>query len=1007
MWFGTEDGLNRYDGYDFKVFKYDETDSTSLSQNLIWAICEDKKGYLWIGTDGGGLCRYDPKTETFTRYVHSDEDSTSLSSNIVQTVFVDSRGILWIGTWGGGLNRLSAETGRFEHFKFQQDNENSLSRDQIWVIYEDSRNNLWIGTDGGGVNKLRFREDEQTGQPVRFDHYLNKVKPAENASGKSVVTICEDRFGKIWFGTYYSGVFQFDPQNETFTRYQHKDENSDSLGEEAIWKIMEDRQGVLWFGAFSTGLDYFDREHDQFVHVRNNHSNPQSLSANDIRSLYEGRDGVMWVGTMVGGLNKIDRKPPKFFHLQNIPDDPNSLANDFIFSVCEDSNGEVWIGTYGGGLDRYNPKTGSFKHYRHDPRRKTSLSSDQVRILFEDSHKTLWIGTYFGGLNRYVPESDSFVRYMFNNGADSGPSNENIRAIFEDRNGVLWIGTNGGGINRFDRQHNRFIAYHPDNVNGEYVLTINQDPYGHLWVGSYGGGLLKFDLRTQKFTSYKHDIENALSISNDVVTEIFFDSKNRMWVGTFGGGLNLFNRVDATSVHYSEKNGLRGNLICGILEDTQGFLWIATNRGISRFDTNSETFRNYDATDGLNQNEMNPGASCKGRSGMFYFGGVNGLNFFKPEQVKDNSFVPPVVLTSFEIYEHPVKLQQSLSYLDKIKLSYKDRFFSFEFAALDFTNPQKNHYAYKLDGFNETWIVPGERRYASFTHLDPGDYVFRVKGTNNDGIWNENGASIKIEIIPPFWQTWWFRALFSGSILGMLAWVYHRRVSSLKQAKLAQEVFSQQLIETQESERKRIASELHDSIGQDLLILSNGLQQCLGQVSGDSESTADIKALADVARQSIHEVREIASNLHPHQLDRLGLTKAIESMVNRVRKSTELQIDTKIASVDALLVKKHEIDFYRIIQEVLNNIIKHAHATHVEVNVSKTSAKEIVLKIEDDGCGFQMAATLNSVQTSGFGLKNIAERVKILQGDLAIESHPGHGTLINIRIPVLKGGTGE
>lgn len=1001
LWFGTEDGLNRYDGYDFKVFKYDETDSTSLSQNLIWAICEDTQGYLWIGTDGGGVCRYDPETETFTRFAHVEGDSASLNSNIAQTLFVDSQGTLWVGTWGGGLNRYSPVSRSFDHFKYEEGNAHSLSRDQIWTIFEDSRHNLWIGTDGGGVSVLKLQEDTPTRPALRFTHYLTDSTGTQTLPGKSAVTICEDRLGKIWLGTYYSGVFQFDPETETFVQYTHREGQANSLAEDAVWKILEDRQGVLWFGTFSSGLDYLERRNRRFVHVRSNPSDAQSLSADDIRSLYEDRSGVLWVGTMVGGLNKIDRKPPKFFHVQNIPDEPNSLANNFVFTVCEDSKGDVWIGTYGGGLDRYTPKTGRFRHYRHEPNRANSLSSDQVRVIFEDSRNDIWVGTYFGGLNRYVRQTDSFVRYMYHEGEEGGLSHENIRAIFEDRNGVLWVGTNGGGINRFDRKRNRFVAYHPDDVNGEYVLTIDQGPDGLLWVGTYGGGLLKFDLRTQKFTAYKHDVENPSSLSNDVVTEIFFDRKNRMWVGTFGGGLNRFNRADGTARRFSEKDGLGGNLICGILEDDHGFLWVATNRGISRFDPGSETFRNYDASDGLNQDEMNPGAACKGRSGMFYFGGVKGLNFFRPEQVKDNTFIPPVVLTSFEVYGRPVKLRQSLSDLDEITLSYKDRFFSFEFAALDYTNPGKNRYAYKLDGFNEEWIDPGDRRYASYTHLDPGDYVFRVKGSNNDGVWNEEGAAIRITILPPIWQTWWFRILMAGSVLGMLAWTYHRRVSHLKRAKQAQEAFSQQLIETQENERKRIASELHDSIGQDLLIISNGLQQCRSRIPPDDEAAQEIQELSEVTRQSIRGVREIATNLHPHQLERLGLTKAIEAMVNKVRQSTELGIRSELADLDGLVAKEREIDVYRIVQEALNNVIKHSGAGHASIWSAVSPAhKYFEIGVEDDGRGFPVSRTSAGGQAVGFGLKNMNERVKILHGEISIESQPGKGTQLRIRVPV-------
>lgn len=994
LWFGTEDGLNRYNGYAFKIFKHDPDDANSLSNNFIWTLGEDHSGNLWVGTDGGGLNKFDPESETFTRYLHNPRDSTSLSDDSVQCIFVDSGGTVWIGTWGGGLNKYVPETNSFKRY--------SVRTNKVWAILQDSRGELWLGTDGAGLAQLEPASET-------FNYYVPDSERQIDSVSVVVTSIVEDRNDDLWIGTYGSGLCKFNYAAKTFAQYRHDPDDPHSISEDVVWALHEDSQGILWVGTMSQGADMFDRQPEHFIHHKSEKSGANTLSTNYIRTIFEDRSGVMWIGTMVGGLNKLDRKAPKFFHVGTGEDTAENLAHDFIFTICEDRQGDLWVGTYGGGISRYDIDKGRFTHYKHDPQDTGSLSSDQVRIIYADSKGTLWVGTYFGGLNKYVPETDAFIRYRHDPNDETGLSNEEIRTIFEDREGVLWIGTNGGGLNQFEPESETFIHYRyqesdATSLSNDHVLAINEDQYGRLWIGTYGGGLNIFDKEDGRFTRYQHDAGDSTALSNDVVTEIFVDSKRQLWLGTWGGGVNKAVMVDKNSQslsdlkfhHYREKEGLSGNIVAAILEDESGSLWIGTNKGMTRLNPTTGAFRNFDFSDGLMMDGFNPGAKCKSKNGWMYFGGVDGINFFHPDRVQDNPYIPPLVISSFKIFETPVPLQPTIAFAEALSLSYKDRFFSFELAALDYTNPERNKYAYMLEGFDPDWVYSGTRRYVSYTNLSPGEYVFKARGSNNDEVWNDTGVSLKINIAPPFWETWWFRMLVFAGIAGTLGAFYHYRMSNLKKEKAAQEEFSRQLIGIQEKERKRIASELHDSLGQNLLVINSGLKQCIGRAPG-KELAQELVQLSEATLQSINEVREISSNLHPHQVERLGLKKAIEAMADRLSQTSELQFDLNLQDIQSGLTKDDQVSIYRIIQEATNNIIKHSAADTVHITLTQNE-HFLHLSIRDDGSGFDIPVSLREGK-KGFGLTNISERVKILKGQFRIESVPGQGTTLNIKLP--------
>jgi len=778
MWFGTEDGLNKYDGHRFTIIRHIPDDPSSLAYNHILSLYEDRTGTLWIGTFLAGLDRYDSTQDRFIHYRHDPKNPNSLSHDMIRTIYEDLSGTLWIGT-DGGLNRFNRETETFTRYIHYPDDANTLSHNTVRAICEDRTGMLWIGTEGGGLNK--FDRDTET-----FTHYIHDPSNPKSLSSNSVRAIYEDNAGKLWIGTDGGGLNKLDRDTETFFHFLADPNDPSKLSHNSVYALYEDKTGVLWIGTNGGGLNILDQERRKFIRYINDPNDPTSLSYNEIYHIYEDRSGVLWIGTYGGGVNKIDLKRKKFIHYRYDPNNPNSLSHPIVWSIHEDASGILWIGTHGGGVNRFDRVKNQYTHYRHNPNDPYSLSNDIVRNVYEDRSGVLWIGTHGGGICRFDRETGKFFSYQNDPNDPSSLSNDEIRSIYEDRSGTFWIGTNGGGFNKFDRETGKFTRYQndPDNrysLSNDFVRVIYEDREGSFWIGTQGGGLNKFDRTSGLFTQYRTDPDNPNSLSSDFVFSIHEDESGLLWLGTWGGGLNKFDPKTETFTAYTENEGLSSNSTYGALEDDEGNLWISTNNGLSKFNPITGTFKNYNERDGLQSNEFNGGSFFQSKSGEMFFGGILGFNAFFPHEIKDNPHIPPVVITTFTKLNKEAKLDKPLAELDELVLSYRDYVFSFEFAALEFTAPDKNLYAYKMEGLDEDWIyTDSDKRFANYTTLPPGRYVFRVKASNNDGIWNEEGISIKISITPPFWQTWWFRSVAVLALLGLALTWYKRRVHTMR-----------------------------------------------------------------------------------------------------------------------------------------------------------------------------------------------------------------------------------
>jgi ligand-binding sensor domain-containing protein/signal transduction histidine kinase len=799
IWVATQDGLNRYDGYTFSKYRYKPEDPNSLSNNLVFCIAEDQSGTLWIGTWTGGLDKLDQATDRIFHYRHDPQDSTTISDNEVSVILpskIDSN-TLWVGTFNGGLNKFNIPTGKSIRCRHDPHHPNTLCSDQVTDLWEEPSGILWIATRNG--------LDRLDGRSQTFLHFLNTFKTADGTTGANINCLQTDQNGNLWIGTD-NGLQLLDRQTNTFTVYRTVAGNPNSLSDNRVKSICQDSLGYIWIATWN-GLNRFQQSQNTFLRFYNEPANPYSLSYNALYSLYTDRSGIVWIGSYSQGLNKYDRNQNKFMLYKNDPDDPNSLNCNIVKALYEDRAGVLWIGTYFGGLNRFDRKSGQFSHFYHDPKNPYSLSSNSIISIFEDRAGLLWVATTDKGLNKFDRTLGRFICYRNDPQDPHSLSGDFVNSIFEDSAGRIWVGTNKG-LNAFDRAAGRFTSYthnpnDPHSLNNNRVKVIFEDLEKNLWLVT-DKGISQFDPQRGFFTCYNHQPDHLNSLSHDVAVSIY-ESPRRpgvLWIATYGGGLNRFDVKAKQFMCYREKDGLPNDMVYGLLEDQTGNFWISTNSGLCKFNPETRTFRKFDTSDGLQGNEFNL-ALCKGYDGMMFFGGMDGFNAFYPEQIKEDDHIPPVVITDLKIFNKSVPigqsqdgriiLQNSILQTDQVQLSYNDFVFSFEFSALDYSMPEKCAYAYMMEGVDKEWIkTDASRRHATYTNLAGGHYIFKVKGTNSDGIWSDSATALSVIIKPPFWQTIWFRVLSLLLMLSLLGSIYRNRTRSIeRQNKILEQLVAQ------------------------------------------------------------------------------------------------------------------------------------------------------------------------------------------------------------------------
>ncbi len=768
MWFGTWDGLNRFDGYNFFVIRPDYFNVKSgLTSPSIRSLFQDKQGFIWIGTEIG-LNKYDPKTRIFVQYKYSPSNYKSLSNDYINTICEDKNGFLWIGT-NDGLNKLNKKTGEVIRYYLNPSNANSLSNNTINHLLFDVEGFLWIATQKG-LNRLNTANNI-------FSHFYHQISIKTSISSDQVNYLFIDKNNLFWIGTN-NGLNLMDKRNFSFVAFQHDESNSYSLSNNDVRSIIQDKNGILWIGTLGGGVNYMntvDFNFYAFTFIPNDNT---SVSNDYINCIFEDKSGNIWVGTAWGGLNKIDKQSKKFRHFIHINDNQNSLNNNLIWSIVNDKKGNIWIAT-NKGINIYNKTTREFSFITHQPGNSNSLGSNSVRMIVMDHKRDhiVWFATLDAGLDKYNTLTKTFTHYRYNPLIKNSISTNRCMSAYEDKFGDIWVGTEFGGLCIFNPEKEKFTVFQHDpddpySISSNTVYPVYEDKNGIVWVGTYHG-LNRYDRQTKRFYKYFHDPANKQSISSDMIFSIYQDQNGYFWLGTMGGGLNLFNPVTKESRHFTEINGLPNNVVYATIKDKNGDFWLSTNFGLSKFNPVKETFVNFDVKDGVQSHEFNFGAACIDEDGELFFGGMNGLNAFYPKEIVMNKNVPPLTITSFKLFnqEIPINLKDG----DTLKLKHNENFFSFEFASLDYVNPFKNKYAFFLENFEKNWnYTDATRRYADYTAVAPGKYTFRLKGSNNDGVWNEKGIRIYIEIQPPWYKTILFY-IFSafiiiGSIWSIMLW---------------------------------------------------------------------------------------------------------------------------------------------------------------------------------------------------------------------------------------------
>lgn len=1022
MWFGTGEGLSRFDGYDFRNFIHEPDNPYSLGGNGITALYEDRAGKIWVGTFGGGLNIFDPLTDRFQRNRHDPDDPGSLIHDYAISVYEDQKGKIWVGTWGG-LEAYDQEHQRFVHYRHIPGDTNSLKSPLVNTVYQDKGGTYWIGTEAG-LDRMRPSGDGDGN--AEYTHIAGTGLLTDAQANIPVKYLYGDPANDtiIW-AALSDGIFRIvlDPDAnytaKSITLIQHDPDIAGSLSSKYISRILRDQSGTLWASSIGGGLNRLVESETvasgklQFEHIRHDPNKAESLISDEIRVLYESPSGIKWLGCDLNGvqkwLPKMDIGFDLFDHRNWKPDDPQAASITSIFPAAPDS---LWVGTYYGGLFRINPLTGERSNYvpkAGDPR---SVAHSLVTAITRDQEGALWFGT-FGGLNKWNPQTDDFITYR-QDGKDSlSLSDRHIFSLYADGAGSLWIGTRGGGLNRMEISTETFTHYMHDpdvseSIGNNNVWLVIGDGKDGLWM-STDKGLEHFDPASQVFTHYKHDAGDPTSLSNNYVNSMLLDKKGKLWVGTNGSGLDLFQEATGTFVNYGIRDGLPNSVIYGILEDEDGRLWLSTNEGLSCFDpavsvtsTRFAAFRNYDVSHGLQDNEFTMGAYGKDANGNLYVGGVKGFNRFDPDSLQYNKQPPPIHLTQLRILNQTVlpwkeirkgfiPLKQSLKETKQLTLSYRENVISFDFAALNYMYAENNRYAYRMEGFDEDWVYTGNERRATYTNLDAGTYLFRVKGSNNDGVWNEEGVSLLLHITPPPWKSWWAYLLYSLIFVGLIV-LYNRYRHEQREKELQTLLrIEQAKAEEREVVRENTAADFHDELGNKMTRISlflelakrtegipEALQVYLNQVEQNANALSygirDFIWALDAQKDSLYDllirIKDFGDELFAY---------------TDVRFSCEGIHPRQSAYKLPLNSRRHLI---LIAKEAMNNSLKYAEAKQVWLRV-EIIGQDLTIRLVDNGKGFVM-----NENRTGYGLTNIQSRAEKMGASAAIHSTVGTGTEI-------------
>ena len=984
LWFGTTHGLVRYDGYQVRVFVHDPADPNSLSGVSVAALIKDRTGNLWIGSEQH-LDRYSPASGNFAHFLSDSQQACG--SGVVRDIIQDRDGIIWVAT-DNGLKRLDPTTSNVNCYQHRHYDDLSIGSNLVKSMLESQDGTFWVATIEG-----LDRFDRRTGRVTRRVTLRGPSGALLKLDGNKI-SLLEDHAGILWMtipGNQGCGLASFDPRTGIQSAY--------SFGApDDIFSILDDQNDMLWFGDGQQGIIKFDRGRKTATRYRNNPNDLNSVSSTGIYALLQDREHRIWVGTIEGGIDRFDPRPETFRTYHHEPGKPNSLSIGAVYSVIQDARGILWLGG-AGGLDRIDQKTGDVTQFM--PKQVSSQSAfGVVSAIAEDHGGYVWFGNSGNGLARFDSRTGDLKFYRHDPDSPTSLSNDNIGSLFVDHAGKLWVGAYDA-LNCFDPETEQFQKFTSTPRESLQFGAITEDANGALWLASPGYGLYSFDPKTAQFTSYRNTPADARTLSNDGVNAVYVDHAGAIWAGT-NSGLSRFDPSSKKFTTYYVRDGIASSVVKGILEDRLGDLWLSTSDGLSRFNPRTNAFKNYYSSDGLPGNEFVQGAAFRSSTGEMFFGSTKGLLAFFAEGVIDDSSPPPVVLTDFWLFGDRSGagkdlLKQSISFVRSLTLTPRQNIFSIEFSALSYSDPARNRYRYKLEGLEKQWNErDSTRRLVTYTTLAPGDYVFRVQGSNSLGVWNDTGATVRIRVLGAWWTWWWVRTAFIAMLV-MLVWGLHRR--RLRQ--IAHE-FNIRL-EARVNERTRIARDLHDTLLQSfqgVLLKFSTIKYMMHSRPEEAEET--LERLLGQARDAITEGRDAVQGLRSSTIVANDLARAVSTFAGELaadqpqQNCPEFRVQVEGESRDLPPLVRDEV--YRIACESVRNAFRHAQAKRIEVEF-RYDSRQFRLRVVDNGKGIDPEVLTAGGRAGHHGLPGLNERAQLAGGKLSVRSQLKSGTEMELTIP--------
>lgn len=1010
MWFATAQGLYRFDGYEFSVFTHVPDDPTSISDNCVTCLCNDGEGNIWIGTESGSIDSLHTESGRLSHYYVATSEGVQVGEGSIKDLLVDKKGRIWAVTMGGVLLQLDRPWKRFERFESGPSESVYLQDIRVLGLFEDSKGYLWLSAEGEGIIRLNLDSRE-------FSLMGGSGDSPVDAAMLSNSVVYEDVDGMIWVGTWGGGLLQYDERSDSFVKAGDRLKNGLIKQATHIKCFQEDASHNLWVGTANCGLLKIDLDDSEVSRYQYDPTDPYSLSSNIVEVLFLDRSETLWIGTLEG-LNKYSKYKFKFSYYSSRAVSSNPSVTNYIFAVLEDSGGNLWLGTRTSGVLRIDRSDGSYRQYKLEGSEPAANVENAILAFLEDSRGDLYVGTSDLGLfrfNRALNEFEQLTRPQY------------VSDIFEDSDNVLWIATHVNGIGMLDRDKGDFNYWIPrsggmSTMRSFDANVIFEDSQGNLWVGSDGSGLIKLFPDRKSYVHYSRDPLSRQSLSDDRILSLCETVDGSLWVGT-RNGLNRLDTGTGIFQKYFEMSVLPDNTIYGILLDDQGMLWLSTNKGLCRFDPLTNGSRTFDIRDGILEYEFNQGAYSRNKNGELFFAGGDECVCIRPSDLHDNPHKPAVVITELSKLGQPMSFGEPVNLVSEIVLPFEENTFSIGYSSLDFSETERNRYAYKLQGFNEDWIPTGGRRFANFVHIPPGQYVFHVKSTNNDGLWSDSMASMRIVIVPPFWMTWEFRMLLVALAAAVVIGFYRVRTESIKKQRnvLQKEVAERReaesrLLENQsrlrslaseltlaeERERRRISQMLHDRIGHALLLAKFRLKSQAEEqaTADDGRFTGEMLELVDGV---IDDTHSLTVEISPPVLYQFGFEAAAENFIERFEQ--EYNIKTAISTNGKNPISDDvSVLLYQALRELLINVVKHAQADIVKVSI-KNDGERIIVTIKDNGVGMDVSSAVYSEGSAkGFGLFSIRERLEPLGGSLRIISKLGRGTEVTLTAPLRNDG---